>query len=219
MNTFIVATWSRIISGLRWLSPLGWLWRVAPRLRTFRCVDIWVLVNLVFASATLVTATAFDKPQAARVLCAYAAVRVLEIIVYQVWLILFAFYENPTSDPDYAVRGYRRIVILALHNYLEVVIWFGAAYATFKNLFAHSDVLSTGVGAFYYSMVTMSTVGYGEVTPASDLGRLLVTAHLAVGVFMSIVILARFVSYLPTPNSMDAAEKLAAAMKNRAIEE
>lgn len=151
-------------------------------------------------------AAQFGRSLATLIISLYGAMRVLDILVYQVWLILFAPY-NPSSLSDFALRGYRRIVILVLHNYLEIVLWFATIYTTYRDLFGASGrALSSAVGAFYYSMVTMSTVGYGEITPATDSARIIVAIHLIVGVFMSVVILARFVSYLPTPRSMDAAE-------------
>lgn len=63
------------------------------------------------------------------------------------------------------------------------------------------------MGALYYSIVTMTTLGYGDIFPDHDFGRFVVTIHLAVALFMTVVILARIVSYLPVPNTMDKDEK------------
>jgi voltage-gated potassium channel Kch len=130
------------------------------------------------------------------------------VLVYQARIILFDPFAGTTESREFALRSYRRIVILALHNYLEVVLWFAAFYRTFRDLYGpNAATLGSAVGAFYYSMVTTTTVGYGDVAPVTDQGRLVVTIHLAVGVFMSVVILARFVSYLPTPRTMDETER------------
>lgn len=40
----------------------------------------------------------------------------------------------------------------------------------------------TFVDAFYFAIVTMTTVGYGDVTPISDLGRLLTTLMILTGI-------------------------------------
>jgi len=143
-------------------------------------------------------------------LVTYGGIRVFEIIVYQAKVVLFDPYRQPrtTTTTDYAVRSYRRIVVLALHNYFEAVLWFAAAYCSFHHLFGDKAiVLSTPMGALYYSMVTMTTVGYGEITPASDGGRALVVAHLFVAVFMTLVILARLIGFLPVPRTLDDTEK------------
>jgi voltage-gated potassium channel Kch len=132
----------------------------------------------------------------------------LEVVVYQIKVVLFDPYRQPRATPDYAVRGDRRLVLLALHNYFEVVVWFAGAYAALRQLFGKtSAVLSTPIGALYYSMVTMTTLGYGEITPANDSGRALVVAHLFVAVFITLIILARFLAFLPVPRTLDDTEK------------
>jgi hypothetical protein len=53
----------------------------------------------------------------------------------------------------------------------------------------------------------MTTLGYGDVVPVNDIGRALVVLQLGVTVFMTLVILGRFVSYLPIPKTLDHTER------------
>ncbi|MBD2344483.1 ion transporter [Anabaena subtropica] len=46
----------------------------------------------------------------------------------------------------------------------------------------NSQVYSTFLDAFYFSVVTMTTVGFGDVTPISELGRLLTVLMILTGV-------------------------------------
>ncbi|AKG23295.1 ion transporter [Calothrix sp. 336/3] len=46
----------------------------------------------------------------------------------------------------------------------------------------NSQVFSTFLDAFYFSVVTMTTVGFGDVTPISELGRLLTVLMILTGV-------------------------------------
>ena len=208
MDSFILQFWGRILATLRFVSPLEWIWRLVPRTRTHGWVDLWVLFNSTASVAAWILAAGVGARQAVRALLLYGSVRVFEIIVYQAKVVLFDAYRQPRSTPDYAVRSYRRIVVLALHNYFEVVFWFAAAYAALSELFGDKALLvARPAGALYFSIVTMATVGYGDVAPSSDGGRILVTLQVAIGLLMTIVILARVVAFLPTPRTLDEAEK------------
>ncbi|AFZ28816.1 Ion transport 2 domain protein [Gloeocapsa sp. PCC 7428] len=46
----------------------------------------------------------------------------------------------------------------------------------------NSDTFNTFLDAFYFSVVTMTTVGFGDVTPISQLGRLLTVLMILTGV-------------------------------------
>ncbi|MBZ5641024.1 MAG: potassium channel family protein, partial [Acidobacteriia bacterium] len=208
LDSFVVQVWRRVLSAAAWVSPLEWIWFVFPRLRTHGWVDVWVFLNLALSLVALLVASQVGFCTLVIGLVTYGGIRVLEVVVYQANVVLFNPYRESPATANYAVRSYRRIVILALHNYVEAVVWFAAAYATYRHLFGgKADVLSTPVGALYFSMVTMTTVGYGEITPANDGARALVIAHLLVAVFMTLVILARFVGFLPVPRTMDDTER------------
>lgn len=46
----------------------------------------------------------------------------------------------------------------------------------------NSEVFSTFLDAFYFSVVTMTTVGFGDVTPISEMGRLLTVLMILTGI-------------------------------------
>lgn len=167
-------------------------------------MEVWVLLNLGTAIAAVFAVTANALSTLADVLLIYGAIRVLELCVYLAKVVLGDPFERTRRVHRYGVHGYRRTLVLAIHNYAEVVCWFAAAYAHWQGWFDQPPgTLSTVRGALYYSIVTMTTVGYGDVRPASIEGRSLVAIHLAVAVFMAVVILGRFVSNLPAPETMD----------------
>ena len=207
MDSFILQLWGRVLRALRYVSPLELIWRLFPRTQSHGWVDVWVLVNSGAAVVALALA-ARARTKLTWVLLLYGGVRVIEIIVYQAKVVLFDGSGQVGSKQGYAVRSYRRIVVLALHNYVEVVCWFAASYAAMNTLFGeNAQIISTVTGALYFSVVTMATVGYGDITPCSNQGRLLVTTQIAIGLFMTLVILARMVSFLPTPRTLDHGEK------------
>lgn len=56
-------------------------------------------------------------------------------------------------------------------------------------IFFHQVEGWSWIDAFYFSVTTMSTVGYGDLAPKSDLGKLFTTIYIvvAVGLFVALV--------------------------------
>lgn len=51
-----------------------------------------------------------------------------------------------------------------------------------------------GFNAFYFSFVTLSTIGYGDITPISRVARMLAVVEAITGMFYVAVLVARLVS-------------------------
>jgi hypothetical protein len=58
-----------------------------------------------------------------------------------------------------------------------------------------------GFNAFYFSFVTLSTVGYGDITPVSKIARWLAAMEAMTGLLYVAVLIARLVSLYSTPKS------------------
>jgi hypothetical protein len=61
-----------------------------------------------------------------------------------------------------------------------------------------------GFNAFYFSFVTLSTVGYGDITPVSKVARMLAAMEAMTGLLYVAVLIARLVSLYSTPKSNDS---------------
>ena len=61
-----------------------------------------------------------------------------------------------------------------------------------------------GFNAFYFSFVTLSTVGYGDITPVSKVARMLAAMEAMTGLLYVAVLIARLVSLYSTPKSADS---------------
>jgi len=209
MKSFIVEFWSKIFKWLRFISPFQLIRALFPKTReNYGFVDIWVLGNLIFSFLCL---TVLSAPQVRwweiLILC-YAGVRIFEIVIYQINVLLFDEYRAKKANRKYAVRAFRRIVLLLLHNYIEVLCWFALLYRNLAFLFdsKHISLDSLG-GSLYFSLVTMSTLGYGDIIPKEGAASFLVFMHLSIGILMALLILARFISLLPKPETLDELEK------------
>ena len=58
--------------------------------------------------------------------------------------------------------------------------------------------------AFYFSFITLSTVGYGDITPVSKVARMLAAMEAITGLLYVAVLIARLVALYSTPKSNDS---------------
>ena len=58
-----------------------------------------------------------------------------------------------------------------------------------------------GFNAFYFSFITLSTVGYGDITPVSKVARMLAAMEAMTGLLYVAVLIARLVGLYSTPKS------------------
>jgi hypothetical protein len=77
------------------------------------------------------------------------------------------------------------------------------------NAFAFNTATGTresmsGFNAFYFSFITLSTVGYGDITPVSRIARWLAATEAMTGLLYVTVLIARLVSLYSTPKSHDS---------------
>jgi hypothetical protein len=61
-----------------------------------------------------------------------------------------------------------------------------------------------GFNAFYFSFVTLSTVGYGDITPVSKVARMLAAMEAMTGLLYVAVLIARLVALYSSPKSHDS---------------
>src|SRR3989440_5253276 len=61
-----------------------------------------------------------------------------------------------------------------------------------------------GFNGFYFSFITLSTVGYGDITPVSKIARWLAAMEAMTGLLYVAVLIARLVALYSTPKSSDS---------------
>jgi hypothetical protein len=80
----------------------------------------------------------------------------------------------------------------------------GGAFSYNTNAGGHS---MNGFTGFYFSFITLSTVGYGDITPASPIARWLAAMEGMTGLLYVAVLIARLVSLYSPPRSGEHREE------------
>jgi hypothetical protein len=175
---------------------------------SYRFVDGWVLGNLVLSIALLLMCSAPNLRWWEFIAIGYGLIRVFEVFIYQINVLLFDEYRAKKAGKYYAVRGFRRLSLLLLHNYGEIIFWFALFYRNLDGAFdSGKRTLNSFLVSLNFSFVIMTTFGSSTISPKETLGDILTLVQSVIGLFMALLILARFISLIPTPETLDEFEK------------
>ena len=84
----------------------------------------------------------------------------------------------------------------ALCAYIMIGLAFGLVYRTISVLDVDAFSQPIGDDASYFSFVTLTTLGYGDITPVSETARSLTVLEAVLGQVLLVVLVARFVGNL-----------------------
>lgn len=117
-----------------------------------------------------------------------AIVFLTDLYSYLLGIVLLRdFWRRPFS--------YGRSLILLGINLIEFVTGFAILYLYCGNLRQGELPVTEGIDAFYFSVVTTMTVGYGDITP-SGFGRVLTIIQIFASLGLLAILLSNFVSNL-----------------------
>ena len=205
MNSFVVPCIEAVLKALTKVTLFSLFKKALKKYKwssSHAFVDAWVLLNFLLSFIAAYTYNLISS-WISWIFILFGILRIFELVVYQFSVLLVDQFRTL----NYAIGGYRRMLIMSLLNYIEIMAWFGLFYLSMAALFKDDGgVLKSATGAIYYSLVTMSTLGYGEVTPLKDGVRAIVTLQTIIGMFLIILIISRVISYLPKPKTMDEDE-------------
>lgn len=114
---------------------------------------------------------------------------VMDIVQYLLGLIFLShiYTKIPTLNRNFAHLGL---------NMLEILLSFSVLYLNFHAIGTWGVASSDTVGLLYFSTVTLATVGYGDIGPINDIGRILVAFQIIVSFLFVSVICSSFISGL-----------------------
>lgn len=211
MKSFIVEMWFRIFNILRRISPFHIIRILIPSTKgsyRFVFVDGWVLGNLLLSIVLLSICLAPNLRWWEAIAIGYGGIRVFEVFIYQINVLLFDEYRAKKEGKTFAFRGFRRLVILLLHNYVEIIFWFALFYRNLGWAFETGELtLDSFLASLNFSFVKMTTFGYSTIFPKETLGEILTLIQSVIGLFMALLILARFISLIPSSQTLDEFER------------
>jgi hypothetical protein len=126
----------------------------------------------------------------------------LALIAFVVANLLLFVLRAPSVNTEVLCASISAYLMLGL---LWTVAYWLVAQVT-PNAFAFNTNTGTketmvGFNAFYFSFITLSTVGYGDIAPVSRIARWLAATEAMTGLLYVTVLIARLVSLYSTPKS------------------
>lgn len=116
---------------------------------------------------------------------------------FVVWIMIYVLLETvlyiPTlifaSDMFSKPRSYKRSMLLLFLNYLEIVFAFAVLYSCGNYL---NKPFNNWFDAIYFSIITSSSIGYGDFYPVTTFGKVLVIAQALLFLFFVVLFLNFF---------------------------
>lgn len=103
-------------------------------------------------------------------------------------------YGRRLDGRPWAPRSFNRSLVFVFLNYCELIIGFAYMYLHLE-LVRHSDCanpITTVLDALYFSVVTITTLGYGDMRPISFLGRSFAALEPIMGIVLLAVVVGLF---------------------------
>lgn len=164
-------------------------------------VDIWILFNCILSFSFIFISLSSMSNSWKYVFFIYGTLRVFEIFIYQLNVIFVHPYRE--SKQVYQLTSYRRMTVLLIHNFFEILFWFAGSYLFFQLLQEQTPTFA--LTQSFLQMITYNILLDENKTTLLSVCLLQIQA--IIGVFMTILSLARFASLLPKPESKNHREK------------
>jgi hypothetical protein len=124
------------------------------------------------------------------------------------WIVGYLFLETvfyiPTlifaSDMFSRPRSYKRSMLLLFFNYLEISLAFAVFYSSGNYL---NKPFQHWFDSIYFSIVTSSSIGYGDYHPITTMGKFLVTSQALLFLFFIVLFLNFFSAKIKSKGYFD----------------
>jgi len=115
--------------------------------------------------------------------------RLAEILVVQLSIIFLA-KENIIETASFP-----RSILLFIINVSEVITIYAILYLSHGAIgYCYNQVIQKPFEALYFSIITISTTGFGDIIPINGRGRILVFSEIAIGILLLVVFFGIFIS-------------------------
>jgi hypothetical protein len=125
-----------------------------------------------------------------------ACYRIIDIVTYQLCIILV-----DSQRSDWRLASLRRSFLSAMINLVEIIIAFAILYLVSNGIIENKEygaIIMDATTAVYFSFVTMTTLGYGELIPNGPGSRMIVVAQIGTEILFLLCVVPAFVSNMVT---------------------
>jgi hypothetical protein len=135
--------------------------------------------------------------------------QVYDFVIYaMVYILLETILYIPTlifaSDTFSKPRSYRRSMLLLFFNYLEIVFAYAVLYTCGNYL---NKPFYHWFDAIYFSIITSSSIGYGDYYPTTTYGKFLVSTQALLFLFFVVLFLNFFSTKIKAKGYFDHGSK------------
>lgn len=158
-------------------------------------VIAWIVVELVlYRSAARISLD---------VILALVVYRLIELTQAYTNIVIFQRlrHDMATLGP-YRIVSHWRTFVIGVINLIEGALLFGLIYFVLAQRTGSVTGISSSWDALYFSFVTITTLGYGDIQP-TGFARLLAAGEAVWGLLFGIALLGRFVAALPPDRALD----------------
>ncbi len=204
---FIIEFWANVFNVLSKISVFS-IVRKFKKPMTHKFVEGWVLGNLIVAILSTLIGYYLGNSLKGLMyfILIYALLRVFEVIIYQLNVLFFDPYRAEKKGEVYKIKSPTRMVILLLHNYVEVMFWYASTIIALVQIsgnelgatwgeYVRSNILC--IATFDSSMIQEIV---GEFYPKLSS---IVFLQIISGIIMTIISLARFMNLMPEVESIE----------------
>ena len=201
INTFILNFFKKVLNCLEKITMFSIISLIISFLTRRKFdqqgdVEVWVLLNFALSVSFLLGYSIFNNQYLRIFFLVYAIWRVFGILVSVTKHRLLEVKINKN------IYFYKRALILSFINVIEIIFWFSIFYQKFHYLFKSEYVcLNSFIGSIYFSVVTMTTLGYGDITPITDIAQIAIVIQSLIGIYFAIVIISSFISVISTSSN------------------
>ena len=104
------------------------------------------------------------------------------------------------SDIFVKPRSYRRNILMLFLNYLEICFCFAVVYGSFHLL---NDQAYKVMDYIYFSIITSTTIGYGDIYPVTSVAKMVVCTHALMTVSFIVLFLNFFTAKVEVMHNAD----------------